>query len=872
MQTCTPLDLTRYQLHSNASTVSYTHSLNYSLTLLGLDVSRYQTLINGGNLKNPGHKFPLSSMKSLANRLRTNIRVRLEKDSKLVLKYYPSKRPFDNTVHLCLIEDHYFVDERVLNKGEITSSWHVMSDLYSSGQITYNPPEPSGEVIEVDLCRSMEEQSAYQHKSKECKTPKCIAYADIETIATPKHIPLMYGRYINGVYRSVSCGADTTWEGFAKFLGTFPDGKNVVYFHNLKYDWTIIKGNPHTQIKSILKKDGEYYSVKFTYYKKMFEIRDSYKYIPKRLSEFPKMFSLEGLHKHEFILYDLYTIENCSDTDYVLYRDLTPEDKPLHVYDLAYTGGVVTGVTKLDTSHTQTSKYILLDNRIAVEKGYLDVVSMYFARGRYYHIAHCEFYLHSDCEILYKGMEKYRETMLSLTGVDCHTKLTLPSIIHDKLCTDQCYDGVAVLTDNLRRFVSESVSGGRVVTKDNKMWDVSGVFHVLDGRSLYPSAIHRLCNPTPQDRGRTAGLPLGMARYITSWSKRDSFDHYIVRINVTAINKRQQIAFVNYLRGTREYTNDVSPELRGIVVDKITLEDWIEFQGIEYEFIEGVYWSNGGHTKIGDVVRTLYDERRKYIAEGNTPMSEICKLCLNSLYGKTIVKPNDVKLVVKNKKDVQNYLAEQFDNLIDMEECYNQSIISITHNDVDHSNMCHIGGLILSMARRIMNEVMNLATDLGIHIFYTDTDSMHILGNNPRGLDVLEAAYLERYSRVLVGSDLGQFSYELKYPGHSCIHSERIIVLGKKVYLHRVKGTNEDGTSEVYSHCRMKGVNTFAMSEYSDKLVLYERLYAGEVVPFDLTYGDGISFQFKETVVSREIFVKKISFHGVRGCIGDLDK
>jgi len=30
------------------------------------------------------------------------------------------------------------------------------------------------------------------------------------------------------------------------------------------------------------------------------------------------------------------------------------------------------------------------------------------------------------------------------------------------------------------------------------------------------------------------------------------------------------------------------------------------------------------------------------------------------------------------------------------------------------------------MSKRIMNEVMCLAEDLGIEIYYTDTDSMHI--------------------------------------------------------------------------------------------------------------------------------------------------
>jgi hypothetical protein len=38
----------------------------------------------------------------------------------------------------------------------------------------------------------------------------------------------------------------------------------------------------------------------------------------------------------------------------------------------------------------------------------------------------------------------------------------------------------------------------------------------------------------------------------------------------------------------------------------------------------------------------------------------------------------------------------------------------------------YIGAFILSMSKRIMSEVMCLAEDNGIEIYYQDTDSMHI--------------------------------------------------------------------------------------------------------------------------------------------------
>ena len=38
----------------------------------------------------------------------------------------------------------------------------------------------------------------------------------------------------------------------------------------------------------------------------------------------------------------------------------------------------------------------------------------------------------------------------------------------------------------------------------------------------------------------------------------------------------------------------------------------------------------------------------------------------------------------------------------------------------------HCGVEVLSMSKRIMNEVMCLAEDIGIDIYYQDTDSIHL--------------------------------------------------------------------------------------------------------------------------------------------------
>jgi hypothetical protein len=251
-------------------------------------------------------------------------------------------------------------------------------------------------------------------------------------------------------------------------------------------------------------------------------------------------------------------------------------------------------------------------------------------------------------------------------------------------------------------------------------------------------------------------------------------------------------------------------------------------------------------------------------------MNEICKLTLNSLYGKTIIKPYTTKTVIKDNSKVEDYIMQNFELLISQEECGNQSIMTLCMDELGHSNMAHIGGMILSMARRIMNEVMAIANDLNVHILYQDTDAVLVLDaidtidNYKSKFTTLEEAYKIKYGKDLVGDQLGQFDNEFKYPGHENIHSTHCIILGKKCYINLVTGKNfETGEYESYPCPKMSGVNSYAMNEYSDYFKLYKRLYNGDTIEFDLAYGDSVVFDFKnDMVTTRDSFIKHVSFKG----------
>ena len=61
---------------------------------------------------------------------------------------------------------------------------------------------------------------------------------------------------------------------------------------------------------------------------------------------------------------------------------------------------------------------------------------------------------------------------------------------------------------------------------------------------------------------------------------------------------------------------------------------------------------------------------------------------------------------------------------------------------MSHYNYCHCGVEMLSMSKRIMNEVMCSAEDLDLKVFYQDTDSMHI---NYDGVEILTKEFKRKY-------------------------------------------------------------------------------------------------------------------------------
>ena len=92
---------------------------------------------------------------------------------------------------------------------------------------------------------------------------------------------------------------------------------------------------------------------------------------------------------------------------------------------------------------------------------------------------------------------------------------------------------------------------------------------------------------------------------------------------------------------------------------------------------------------------------------------------MNSCYGKTIERPveKDYKYL-KEGYELNNFWIKNNDKIVDDIEIENSNIHAVrTFKPIDkHFNFSLLGIQVLSMSKRIINEVMCLAFDIGCHI------------------------------------------------------------------------------------------------------------------------------------------------------------
>jgi hypothetical protein len=624
----------------------------------------------------------------------------------------------------------------------------------------------------------------------------------------------------------------------------------LVYFHNLSYDINFIV-NKLDEVYSPIIKNGRTMSLNGIYKKKKIVFKDSYSIISSRLKEFPRMFKLESGEKEVFP-YQYYSSELLKNGNKIGVIDEALEHIPIGLKDQ-----FVENIDKIKGCRVDRNRFRL--------------------------DSYSNFYCHQDVRILQLGFEKFREDLLREFGLDVYQFISISSIAN-KLLEREVYNkncNVYELANAPREFISRCVLGGRCMIRDNQKIEVNDKIVDFDAVSLYPSAMNRLYV--------LEGIPIVLSpemlevQYLKSHLFEEdqtdpTEDRFIsglfIEIEITKIGIERHFPLINDGEG---YHN----KLCHMYVDHITLIDLIEFQGIECNVIRGYYYKEKRDLSIRSVVQNLFDLRLKYKNEGN-PAQEIIKLLLNSIYGKTILKPIETKVKLINKEKSDQYVYRNYNSIDKIEEVFGSKFVKVDEykNINKHYNLVHLGVNILSMSKRIMNEVMCLAEDNSIEMYYQDTDSQHLKKDD---IPKLSELYKNKFGRELIGKKLGQFHSDFPTMDGSESYSEKSIFCGKKIYMDKL--TNQNGCSGFMA--RMKGITSDVIGitanklypdlepvEYKNNLFypkwgidkasleqLFEDLFAGKTIEFDLCDSASPSFEMRSnySITTKSSFIRKIN-------------
>lgn len=846
-------DLSILQIYNNSldkfssryNDCCFIHALKKSKVLTDVEITAIKMMVKD-------NRIPFNLIKDICTKLNFGIvlrRVRNDGDLKVTRYNVKSER----LVELCLVEDHYFLNTPInLTSYAIThydevkdlKRWNRISKKKINGKYTreknktllsldvvrllmktkdlLEPLLDDERLLDTPMFKKFEhnyldldyldcnvEEDVKVKKAKFGGKVKSVVFFDIESSTDgDKHVPYMLCSK-TGKMEKTFIGDDL----ITRFLESL-DEDSICYAHNLGYDVRfIIPKLDH--VKSIIQKSSsKIISVKGGFHGKDLEFKCTQAMINTALRKFPKMFNLES--KKEIMPYELYTREN------VMKESVLVSEALEHL-------------------KSEEDKEEMMDN---LEKwGLVDGLE-------FDHIRYAEIYCQQDVKIMARGFKTFRGWFKKQLKIDIVEKLTMASVSDSYLRERGCYEGTYKCSGLVRDFIQRCVVGGRTMCYRNEKMCVKKDLNDFDAVGLYASAMVRLGE---KSGGFLKGKPKVLKPEELNYDFLQRQDGYFVMINVLDVKKELDFPILNKMNGesgVREFSND---HRGNIFVSKITLEDLIRFQGVEFEVLSGYYYNEGRNNKIGAVMRYLFERRVELKNERDpvtgekkpNPAQVVYKESMNSSYGKTILKPITDEVRILDDEQFDTYLRRNYSFINNYVKLPGGKFTKVKSNKpiLDHFNLCVVGEEILAMSKRIMHEVMCLAQDIGIKIYYQDTDSMHIENDK---IKKLSDAFRDLYQRELIGKGMGQFhsdfSFDVNPDEGTEIISKKSIFLGKKSYIDECE-IIVDGEKVYRYHMRMKGIphsslNKMIESRFNgEPLKMYKYLYDGNDLEFNLLEG-----------------------------------
>ena len=864
-QNLSGIDLTRYQILNDESQIDLIkeHCVIYALRLLGIPKPQLDAIMSMFAI---GAHFPKKNLHRVAEVIGKTIYLHVLADEKVKASKYGDD--YEESVDLALYEDHYFIYEPTIFTVFSAKNYRKIAQYPDKenivkmkknayGLIPWKRPDApriySLQLIDhlrdqayfdyadfvsqldnfanmepaenVDLSNIANEQEKFCYYPKP-DNPKAVFFADTETFVTEgTHSPLLMGimkendnwPYIctTTVEDGVNTGSCVLW--CLDYAVKKSDKHEIlIYFHNLKYDFNVIKEYVYVLENGICEKGGSLYSVRIMYKKREILLVDSFKMANFRLSKFQRSFGLPtDLNKREAIGYTYYTTENFDK------RATVPEY----------------------LEHVKPCQHdIFMEEMTKNPKAEYDAETNTFNPIEYY-----RYYLKYDVKVLCAGMLKMKEALFTITKLNMYNYLTISSISDDYVKKNGAYGGIYKMYFNLRRFCSQAVTGGRVHVQEKfKKKIIKTRISDYDAVSLYPSAMVRLSNER--------GVAKGKAKVLETldYNEIKQFSYAIMKVRINGINKYQQMPIIHKrTEGSIDYVNESEPF--ETFIDIYQLDDYIKYQNIEYEILGGVYWNEGFNKKIGRLNKRLFDARVKYKAEENESLQLCCKLMMNSIYGRSILKQTKECVQVVSEQEKDNVIWSKFSTIKKFEKLNNRQYKIYLDKLDDSANFAHVGVSILSYSKRIVNEVLDVANTHNIPIYYTDTDSLHV---KMSGLETLKEEYQKVHDRELDGDELGQFNSDFELAGCKNVYAYKSCFIGKKVYIDCLKGTDKKDKKikRTGTHIRIKGITKAGIDhkieEYEgDAFRIFENLANGQTEKFILNPAGSVMFEYDSSGV-----------------------
>ena len=693
-----------------------------------------------------------------------------------------------------------------------------------------------------------------------------VYYFDFECSTDGIHKPycLCYSNElgINGSYYGSDCAK--------KFLDMLPNN-SLCYAHNLSYDICFIISHLDRVCDNPIIKSGKTMSLTGVYHRKMLLFKDTYSIISTKLSKFPTMFHLETGRKEVFP----YTYYNSQRTKENQLGNIIEASLHVPENDRDYFLENVKEIAGIDEEHFDMRKY-------------------------------CEFYCSQDIRILREGFEYFRDSLLKEFQLDTYDFVSISSIAN-RYMELNCYfpnGNLYDLSNKPRDFMSRCIIGGRCMLADNEKHMTDTRLVDFDAVSLYPSAMARLYT--------LEGIPKVLAKdqlnasYLLSRLFEDDqtepttqrfISGFFVHILITKIGIKRHFPLIVFNKELQGDDNENEDNERSanvcceMYVDHITLQDLIEFQKCDVQILRGYYYDGKRDLKIRECITNLFELRLQYKKENN-PLQEIIKLLLNSIYGKTILKPINTTIKFIQTDKLTDYIRRRYNQIECTETIYTDKDVGCKFTETKeiktinkHFNFTPLGVNILSMSKRIMNEVMCLAEDNDIPLYYQDTDSIHM---RQCDLDKLASLFKQKYNRDLIGKKLGQFHSDFQ-----CLENSKdmpvaikSIFAGKKTYIDMLF---DEKTEKIAFHCRAKGIPTDVLVKTANKLYkdamkcvlrgglvypvgekkekysifeLYKDLHDGKEIEFNLCDGSAPCFDMKSnfSIETKNKFTRKLKF------------